>query len=161
MSSHAKTDLALLSLSALNNLSSQVAVLDANGLILKVNPAWSAFALENNGPQSLADGVGLNYLDICQNVNGSCDEGAFDVYRGIRAVIAGEQQEFSLEYPCHSPTEQRWFLMTVIPFNETNDYVVVSHFNITQQKQVEFLRSRTQIVELFGYTPDILGCVKG
>ncbi len=152
-----ETDLALLSLSAINSLPSRIAVLDTNGVILKVNPAWEEFALENNGSQSLADGVGINYLEVCKSVVGNCADEALATYRGIRAVLAGEQQEFSLEYPCHSPTEQRWFLMTVTPFKETQDYVVVSHLNITQRKQAELLRTSTQIVDLPGYTPDMLG----
>ena len=30
---------------------------------------------------------------------------------GIRRVLCGEQEHFSLEYPCHSPDIQRWFMM--------------------------------------------------
>lgn len=157
MSSQGETDLASLSLSALNSLTAQIAVLNVDGVILKVNSAWTAFTLENNGSHSLAAGVGINYLEVCQSVHGSSAEEALATYKGIRDVFAGEQQEFSLEYPCHSPTEQRWFLMTVTPFKETNDYVVVSHLDITQRKQAELLRNSAVNAGLFGYTPDVLG----
>ena len=53
-------------------------------------------------------------------------------------VIKGEQSIFYFEYPCHSPTEQRWFMMRIRPleFDEPN-YFVVTHKNITERKQLE------------------------
>jgi two-component system CheB/CheR fusion protein len=42
---------------------------------------------------------------------------------------------FSLEYPCHSPTEQRWFVMNVAPVTGTEFGAVVSHVNISSWYQ--------------------------
>lgn len=28
---------------------------------------------------------------------------------GIRAILKGELEQFSMEYPCHSANEHRWF----------------------------------------------------
>ncbi len=43
-----------------------------------------------------------------------------------------------MEYPCHSPGEQRWFLMTVAPFSGGRQGgVIISHSNITALKRAE------------------------
>jgi two-component system CheB/CheR fusion protein len=36
-----------------------------------------------------------------------------------------------MEYPCHSPTEQRWFMMSVAPVLGQDGGAVVSHVNIS------------------------------
>lgn len=57
---------------------------------------------------------------------------------GIRAVIAGEIDEFVIDYPCHSPHEQRWFYMRATRLEGVDTVrVVVSHENITALKQAE------------------------
>jgi signal transduction histidine kinase len=45
---------------------------------------------------------------------------------------------FSMEYPCHSPTEKRWFTAYVTPFaGEGERRAVVAHVNITAVKLAE------------------------
>lgn len=44
---------------------------------------------------------------------------------------------FSYEYPCHSPSEQRWFMMRVVPVRGVKDLFVVSHQVITERKLAE------------------------
>ena len=45
---------------------------------------------------------------------------------------------FSLEYPCHSPQAQRWFLMTVTPFGaDAERGAVITHLDITARKAAE------------------------
>ncbi len=53
-------------------------------------------------------------------------------------MIAGEQNDFYLEYPCHSPSEKRWFGLRVTPFAESAPRrVVVRHTDITERMQAE------------------------
>jgi PAS domain S-box-containing protein len=57
---------------------------------------------------------------------------------GIRAVMAGQQAEFHLEYPCHSSQERRWFVVRVTRFaGDRPVRVVVAHENITERKLAE------------------------
>src|SRR4029078_709610 len=49
----------------------------------------------------------------------------------------GTLQDFVLEYPCHSPSERRWFLMSVTPLLGTRGGAVVTHSDITKRKQIE------------------------
>ncbi|MDD5176670.1 MAG: EAL domain-containing protein [Sterolibacterium sp.] len=119
----------------LNALPAHIALLDIQGRILSVNEGWHSFASANalQGPEY---GVGVNYLTICDSVQGDDVDEARQAAAGIRSVLAGEVSNFSLEYPCHSPTEQRWFLMTVTPLDYDHpNGVVVMHLNITERKQ--------------------------
>ena len=125
----------------LNSIPSQIALLDADGTILHVNEAWSSFARDNGAADTLANGVGTNYLEACQSAAGPRAGEAPVAYQGIRSVLSGERTTFDLEYPCHSPTKNRWFLMTVSPFKGASGGVVISHVNITERKRVERRRA--------------------
>jgi PAS domain S-box-containing protein len=68
----------------------------------------------------------------------SDSESAAEALAGLEAVISGAAPQFSMEYPCHSPQEQRWFLMTVAPFGTGAERgAVITHLNITARKQAE------------------------
>ena len=116
--------------STIDALASHIAVLNAAGEILEVNAAWKRFA-DEGGYISENYGMGTNYLAVLdQHQTEACDES--DAASGIRSVITGELPRFQVEYPCHSPTEKRWYLMTVTPLpGEGEVRVVVAHENIT------------------------------
>lgn len=124
--------------SVLNSLTSHIAVLDAQGVIVAVNDAWRRFAQENDLSGFNQDMVGCNYLDACKNAfNQPYGDEANAAQAGIVAVLTGELKSFHLEYPCHSPSEQRWFYMNVSPLQGSRRGVVVSHKNITERKRAE------------------------
>jgi len=124
--------------SILNSLISHIAVLDAKGVIVAVNNAWRRFAHENGLLESGQDMVGANYLHACKNAfNQFYGDEANAARAGIEAVLAGELETFCFEYPCHSPTEQRWFYLNVSPLQGSQHGVVVSHKNITERKKAE------------------------
>lgn len=117
-------------------LASQIAIIDAGGRILWVNKAWRDFALENGGsPEST--GVGVNYLAVVDHACGDSSDEAHAVAAGIRAVMRRELDSFGLEYPCHSPTEKRWFLCGVTRYPGHESHVVIAHSNITARKLKE------------------------
>jgi len=124
------------SIEVLDSLPSHIAVLDASGEILKVNETWKRFAQENGASADIANYVGENYLNVCSNSSKTDDESANAAMIGINAVLQGEKYYFSMEYPCHSPVEKRWFLMTVSKLHGSQG-VVVSHTNITERKLAE------------------------
>jgi signal transduction histidine kinase/CheY-like chemotaxis protein len=132
--------------SVLDSLPAHIALLDPTGVILRVNAAWQKFAVANVF-QGVNYGVGSNYLEVCETARGDCAEEAAAAAQGIRAVLNGDRQLFELEYPCHSPHEQRWFRLMVTPFlqGETAG-AVVTHIDITQRKQAEnALREEAEI----------------
>ena len=121
----------------LSALPAHIALLDGKGVIISVNEAWRQFS-RANGLRAPADGIGQNYLEICDQASGHDSTEARQVADGIRSVITGAEQSFSIEYPCHSPTEQRWFLMTVTPLADGRSKgAVIMHQNIARQKKAE------------------------
>ncbi|HSN69633.1 MAG TPA: PAS domain-containing protein, partial [Thermoanaerobaculia bacterium] len=98
--------------SILNAIPAHIALVDREGTILAVNDGWRQFA-ERNGLRIRAFGVGRSYLEVCDRAEGDFSEHARAAAAGLRAVLRGEAREFSLEYPCHSPPERRWFRLMV------------------------------------------------
>ena len=121
----------------LNALPAHIALLDSQGIILSVNEAWRQFAIANELIEP-DYGIGLNYLQICDAARGANSDEAPQVWAGIRSVLEGRASSYSVEYPCHSPGEQRWFLMTVTPLADDLPHgVVAMHLNITARKTAE------------------------
>lgn len=116
---------------ALDSISAHVAILDETGKIIETNRAWRDFGTEN-GIKIEPSCIGYNYLETCDSVSkNECDEPAV-IAAGIRKVIQGEIQEFFINYPCHSPDEDRWFALKVVRFREPGtNKVIMSHENIT------------------------------
>ena len=119
---------------ALDTLSSQIAVLDDDGVIRFTNRSWRSFGAEGSGV-SASDMRGVNYFD---SVDPQADDYADEAVSGIHAVLDGETEEFSLEYPCHTDDEKRWFLMRATPFTiGTDEFVTVAHIDITDRRLAE------------------------
>ena len=138
--------------SSLDALTPHIAVLDENGVIIEINGAWRRFASEN-GLSGGADGTGTddyalghNYLDACDVTDSECIEDGQAVSNGIRRVLNGEESEFTLEYPCHSLNEERWYQMRVTRFFAgTKPRAVVAHENVTMRHLAEVsMRARTE-----------------
>ena len=129
----------------LDSLSSHIAVLDHSGTIVATNAAWQRFSLENSieqGNQQPVSHIGLNYLAACGS---DASNVADDTPRArIQAVLDGRLDNYSLEYSCDSPWEQRWFLMAVNPLQSGRRGAVVVHTNITERKQAEALLQESE-----------------
>ncbi|HEY9825938.1 MAG TPA: PAS domain-containing protein, partial [Stenomitos sp.] len=113
-----------------NSLAATIAVLGPDGTIMEVNAPWRTFARENGASAEARDYVGVSYLGVC-DAAAEEEPTAGEAGRGILAVLEGVLPEFKLEYPCHSPNEQRWFLMRVTPLSGGRHGAVVSHSVIT------------------------------
>jgi diguanylate cyclase (GGDEF)-like protein/PAS domain S-box-containing protein len=121
----------------LDALPAHIALLDAEGLIVSVNEAWLRFA-GGNAIQRPGHGVGVNYLEICDRSRGEGAAEAHQVAEGVRAVLGGSAKTFSIAYPCHSPAQQRWFLLRVTPLAEDSaGGAVVMHVDVTAERHVE------------------------
>ncbi len=85
----------------------EVALLDRDGVIGWVNPAWQAFAAANGGDPDRT-GRGVSYLQACAAAGD--DPAAQDVAAAIRAALAGDlPAPLVVEVPCHGPAADRWF----------------------------------------------------
>ena len=60
------------------------------------------------------------------------DEFALLVANTLSETLAGSAERRIFEYPCHSPTEERFFQMTVSPLDVAGRrYAIVEHEDIT------------------------------
>jgi diguanylate cyclase (GGDEF)-like protein/PAS domain S-box-containing protein len=130
--------------SAVDAVFAHVCVLDTSGVILAVNKAWRKFHESNVAPNThgtqdtyATHFVGSNYIGICAAASGANADEANAMAEGIRLVASGELPEFSLEYPCHSPSKQRWFMARVTRFEDDSGRLVVTHENITARILLE------------------------
>jgi PAS domain S-box-containing protein len=136
--------------STIDALSSHVCVLDETGTIVAVNRAWKNFAEANRKPDSgdggpAGVGEGANYLAVCDRAAGADSMEAVDAAAGIRSVLEGKRRQYSTEYPCHAPGEQRWFIARVTQFLSNGlPRILVEHINITERKQVEQALQRSE-----------------
>lgn len=108
----------------IDSLPEHVAVLDQSGNIVVANEAWRRFAIVNSDFANSGENyyVGCNYLDVCSD----------ELKHQILKILSGESDRYSLKYPCHSPTEKRWYIMEVRGIRHSVFKAVVSHRNVTQ-----------------------------
>jgi hypothetical protein len=105
----------------------QAALLDLNGVIIETNSGWDAFG-RTNGLRGNYSCIGKNYLDATERAAASGVAGAKEAYLGLLSVIHGQQPKFTPVYPCHSPTERRWYRLWIEPQMPAADAVVVVHY---------------------------------
>lgn len=121
----------------LDTLPENIVVVNELGIIQYVNKSWTLFA-QGNACVLSENWVGQNYIEECDKAASRGDEYGALAAAGIRDVIARQKSIFYFEYPCHSPTEKRWFMMSVTPFQMADQrYFVISHQNITERKIAE------------------------
>jgi diguanylate cyclase (GGDEF)-like protein len=137
-----------LAVAVIDALTSHICVVDPAGIIVAVNKAWSLFT-SHNSTARCRDHIGINYLDVCRRSVGPASEEAPPVLKGLHAVLHGETEFFQIEYPCHSPTEMRWYLARVSPLRRRSSAskkriigAVISHVDITNQKLAELEYAR-------------------
>ncbi|MCX6992812.1 MAG: PAS domain S-box protein [Kiritimatiellaeota bacterium] len=121
----------------LDALTTYICVLDKTGAIITTNAAWRKFVASNQ-TRSPTVTKGANYLTVCNGVIGPESGEAGKFADGLRQVLAGRSNLFSMEYSLHSPVGQRWFLGRVTRFIANGHaHIMVTHENITERKQAE------------------------
>jgi diguanylate cyclase (GGDEF)-like protein len=120
--------------SVIDRLTANVAMIDQDGRVTAVNAAWVRFASENGDPGDAAIGVGADYLAACDTSASAADgDVAARAVSGIRSVLRGQASEFTLEYPCHPPGAERWFVVLVAPLSRGG--AVVTHVDVTEERR--------------------------
>ena len=121
----------------LEAIPAHIALIDESGTIVDINSAWRDFCIENEG-HAEAVGCGVNYLTVCAKIHGLEGKEARHFASGIRAVLSGRKQVFTMDYACHSPSVQRWFTGYVTPVAGPGARMaVIAHVNITAVKLAE------------------------
>jgi DNA-binding CsgD family transcriptional regulator len=122
-------------------------ILDASGTIVAVSDTWKDFARQN-GLQLPNFGIGLNYLQFC----GSDGPYPSLLAADLTELLARRRNLLTLIYPCHSPTEKRWFSLIGLPLSPDKQAgVALLHINLTDTLPLPIGRRQMQI----GSTPNL------
>ena len=128
----------------LASLSSQIAILDRNGTIMRVNDSWREIA--RVGQVSDLDGefVGANYLQECRmaELRGCAD--AAVVHAGVKAVLEGKVSSFRYQYSTGKP-DWRWYEMSVDRLDHSRGGAIVMHLDITERRLAERRAEETRL----------------
>lgn len=128
----------------LDALPAHLALVDADGIVRAVNAAWVAFG-SANASEDPAHGVGVSYLSVARSAAGVGAEYAREVAAGLEAVLRGETESFAIEYPCHSPDEQRWFRVMITPVRDQRIRgAVVMHLDVSEKRASEAALRETE-----------------
>jgi len=140
----------LMNSAILASLTSSVAVLDREGRIVAVNESWTRSARENEAPAHAGAVVGTSYPEIWRRAALAGAPHAAEARAGIEAVLHGDRPGFTMEYPCVTTANDRWYAMSVLPLNRPEGGVVVSRTDITERKRAELdaQRSRQELAHV-------------
>ena len=117
---------------SLDELPEHSAIVDSSGAIVAVNRAWKRFAKDNGDADLSKVSEGANYLHVCERATGEQSPYALSFGEGLRSVLSSREERFAMEYPCHSPTERRWFVGRVERFGDGDSpMALVAHENVT------------------------------
>jgi PAS domain S-box-containing protein len=138
----------------LNAMPPNVVLLNEAGKIVAVNESWRKFTLGNNlgVPRH---GIGYSYLAISEKAAGVDAYAVKKIGKGIKEVIEGIRNEFSIEYSYYFQNQKVWFQLIVAPLTDkTQKGAVVLHINITDRKQAEelMLQSKANLQTIFENT---------
>ena len=135
--------------STMDSLAAHVAVIDEHGEVIATNAAWAHFARENGG-RKVQTGLGSNYLAACDAATG--DTYASRAAEALRAILEGLLDGFTMEYPCHAPGEERWFVLRADPHRSAGPTrVVVQHTDVSERRRAEdSARMRSRLLDEAG-----------
>jgi len=105
----------------------EAAIVDPEGTIVAVNERWLAFASTLGARATERLGVGVNYFEVCAR---ACDRDvtvAQSASAGLRAVLDGLREHFTLDWTCDTAGGPRRYRMQVSALGGATRYALVSH----------------------------------
>lgn len=123
----------------LDATTAQMAVIDQRGDLIAVNAAWTRFAEEHScdAHQEPRTGLGSNFFNVCcQDCHPGTDQ-AHMAAAGVRAVLSGETERFSMESKCATPEQTLWFMMNATPLKSGDGGAVITYLDITGIKEAQ------------------------
>jgi C4-dicarboxylate-specific signal transduction histidine kinase len=120
----------------LASVSTQIAILDRMGTIIRVNEAWRQLARGAGANETHEAFVGWNYLEECRRAEiRGCDE-AREARLGIEAVLEGRRWPFRHEFNTAPPHELRYELF-VDRLQLSEGGAIVTHLDVTERRLAE------------------------
>lgn len=128
--------------SILDSLQANICIVNRDGVIVEVNHEWDRFRLGNGGKRANA-GVGANYFEMCQKVQGEGRKAAISIFKSIKRVVEGELPSFDEEYAAHTESETKWYQIRVTPLRtEHFQGGVIAHIDVTERREAQESRER-------------------
>ena len=121
---------------SIDYLHANVAVLDDDGGIVRVNERWRRFG---GARDARSDYVGLNYLKVCAESYARGDQSAMRVERGLWRLLDGNADSFGMVYHC----AERTFRMQARRLDEPIGGLIVAHEDITRLLRARHARRAT------------------
>jgi two-component system sensor kinase FixL len=142
----------------LASLQDQVAILDADGTVIRVNDSWQRHAdVPSPCPFERAR-VGDNFLLACREAADILavkhpedrDPSPRRLFHGTTAVLLGEYQRYETDYELKHDGHREWFTVRVESLERADGGAVVTRANISarRQAQAEVEEQRRQLAHL-------------
>ncbi|MDX6278966.1 MAG: hypothetical protein QOH03_37 [Kribbellaceae bacterium] len=116
--------------SVLDVIESSTCVVNGKGDIVATNRAWQQASSGENGGQLPLHG---HYLDIWQPATCSDPDVVTRISVGLERLLAGQPEQFTVDYPCTVGDNERWISLRVTPLHEISG-AVLSHVDISAAK---------------------------
>lgn len=122
---------------------SSIAIVDGEGRLIAINPAWREFQEEN--PLIRGLDVGSDYLALCAKLLADADPRLSMVALGIQSAFKGKSPLLKLEYQQGENASMRWYgLQVTAPDRERGVPGVIIHSDITEKMRIQRELRRTE-----------------
>lgn len=127
----------------LASMSTEIAILDRDGVIIRVNEAWRELGRKAGVAEWRDAFIGENYLDECRRAEQDGCVEAGEVRRGIEGVLERRAWPFRYEYRSTAPTT-RWSEMRVDCLEHEDGGAIITHLDITERRIAEMKAEETR-----------------
>ncbi|MDP2876530.1 MAG: PAS domain-containing protein [Holophaga sp.] len=128
-----------------------VAIVNTEGIVVAVNPAWADFKDDNPFITNLVPGD--DYQAVCNKLLGHSDLRISTVAMGIQSAFKGKMPLLKLDYQVGGPQSLRWYgLQVTAPDPASGIPGVIIHADITEKMLLQ--RSLRRIENLFKITTE-------
>jgi len=138
-----------LSQAVLASIAAQIAIIDRNGRIIRVNAAWRELAEGAKVVEEVEAFLNWNYLDECRRAEERGCVEAGEIRRGLEAVLEERVSSFRHEYHWLSP-DVRWFELRVDTLTRGDGGAILTHLDISDRRLAELRleETRSQVAHL-------------
>ena len=138
-----------LSQAVLASIAAQIAIIDRNGRIIRVNAAWRELAERSMVVEEVDAFLNWNYLDECRRAEERGCVEAGEIRRGLEAVLDERASSFRHEYHWLSP-DVRWFELRVDTLERGEGGAILTHLDISDRRLAELRleETRSQVAHL-------------
>ena len=121
----------------LASLQDQVAILDANGVVLEVNDSWRRYAETADAQPFHRVRAGDHFLAACRSAAENEDATAAGVLAGVKSVLGRTQQRIEIEYDQDRDSRREAYTMSVEALERSDGGAVVTRSDVTARRQAQ------------------------